>query len=219
MSTVLLLAFTVTGLIPENLPLIGPYSYALKNALQDFLQIGDEEFYSLFGSITGIFTLLFSIGFASSKLKAVSYYMINKDKIKKVLSKVHLSLTDRGRIISIENRIGVDLDGDKKIGSTPINISENDTFNFISDVIGTVNELGTILKIDKETLREAVKENKNTNVNNEDIERIVESVKEVVEIFTKKQPEESTPTAPTVPNPAPEVVVKKPATAFRPNRF
>jgi hypothetical protein len=214
--TVLLLAFTVTGLIPEDLPIIGPYSYSLKNGLQDFLQIGDEEFYSLFGSITGIFSLLFSIGFASSKLKAVSYYMINKDKIKKVLSKVHLSFTDKGRIISLENRIGLDLDGDKKIGSTPIDISESDTLNFISDVVGTFNELGTIMKIDKDTLREAVKEN-NKPQDIKDVERIVETVKEVVEIFSEKPSETNAVTATS--NPAPEVVVKKPATAFRPNRF
>lgn len=58
MFVVILMACTVTGLIPESLPILGTYSYAMRDSLQTFLEIGDDEFYSTFGSITGVFTLL-----------------------------------------------------------------------------------------------------------------------------------------------------------------
>lgn len=199
--TVILLSLTVTGLMPESLPIIGTYSYALKDGLKEFLEIGDSEFYSLFGSITGIFSLLFSIGYASSKIKAVSYYMIDKDKIKKALSKVNLSLTDKGKIISIENRIGVDINGNGFIGTTPVEPDEDPSSVFlITDVINTAKELNTIINIKREVLKEAIEEN----------EVAIPSAPVVI-------PEQTTPTPPVTD--VAEAVVKKPATAFRPNRF
>lgn len=199
--TVILLSLTVTGLMPESLPIIGTYSYALKDGLKEFLEIGDSEFYSLFGSITGIFSLLFSIGYASSKIKAVSYYMIDKDKIKKALSKVNLSLTDKGKIVSIENRIGVDINGNGFIGTTPVEPDEDPSSVFlITDVINTAKELNTIINIKREVLKEAIEEN----------EVAIPSAPVVI-------PEQTTPTPPVTD--VAEAVVKKPATAFRPNRF
>lgn len=199
--TVILLALTVTGLMPENLPVVGTYSYELKDSLKEFLEIGDSEFYSLFGSITGIFSLLFSIGYASSKIKAVSYYMIDKDKIRKALLKVNLSLTDKGKIISIENRIGIDINGNGFIGTTPVEPEEESpTVFLISDVINTAKELNTIMNIERKVLKEAIKEN----------EVAIPSTSVVV-------PGQTTPTPPV--SDVAEVVVKKPAKAFRPNRF
>ena len=199
--TVILLSLTVTGLMPESLPIIGTYSYALKDGLKEFLEIGDSEFYSLFGSITGIFSLLFSIGYASSKIKAVSYYMIDKDKIKKALSKVNLSLTDKGKIVSIENRIGVDINGNGFIGTTPVEPDGDPSSVFlITDVINTAKELNTIINIKREVLKEAIEEN----------EVAIPSAPVVI-------PEQTTPTPPVTD--VAEAVVKKPATAFRPNRF
>lgn len=200
--TVILLAFTVTGLMPENLPVIGTYSYALKSGLQQFLEIGDQEFYTLFGSITGVFSLLFSVGFASAKIKAVSYYMIDKDKIKLALAKVNLSLTDKGKIVSIENRIGIDLDGDKKIGNTVIDISESSSLHFLADVFGTTDELVTILKLPKATLREAIKENPGKD--KVDARQLADALVEIAEIFIP-------PVEPINTVNIAEAVMKKPA--------
>lgn len=201
--TVILLSLTVTGLMPEHLPIIGTYSYALKDALKEFLQIGDSEFYSLFGSIAGIFSLLFSIGYASSKIKAVSYYMIDNDKIRKVLLKVNLSMTDKGKIISIENRIGIDINGNGFIGTTPVEPEEESSNVFlVTDVINTVSEFNKIINIKKDILRDAIKENE-------------------IAIDTTNSNAESTPTTNVAPvaEPTPEVVAKRPSTPFRPNKF
>jgi hypothetical protein len=159
MSIVILMAFTVTGLIPPTLPILGTFSYAVKDSLQEFLEIGDSDFYTMFGSITGIFTLLWSIGYASSKMKRVSYYMIDKNVIlKTILQKSNLSMNSKGRIVSIEKRIGIDLDGDSLIGETPMEKS-GDPDNLIYEIYETFNELSTIINVDRETLKKAIDEN------------------------------------------------------------
>lgn len=202
MFIVILMAFTVTGLIPPTLPILGTFSYAIKDSLQNFLEIGDNEFYTMFGSITGMFTLLWSIGFASSKMKKVSYFMIDKNVIlKTILQKTNLSINNKGRIVSIENRIGIDLDGDSLIGDTPVQ-KGNDPDNLIYEIVETFNELSTIMNVDRETLKKTIEET-----------AWKPPVKD-----TEVIPEDPTPD----PVPAPEVaeaVVKKPARAFRPNKF
>lgn len=179
------------GLIPESMPVIGTFSYALKDKLQTFLEIGDEEFYSIFGSITGLLTLLWGIGYASSKIKSVSYYMIDKSKLLKyALSKGRLSLDDKGKIIRIEKRLGIDLDGDNMIAEETYHPGIELDDNIISDIFQTFSELKTIINVPDETLREAA------------IEEKKEKVAEVV-----------------VETPAPEVVKKKPSTPFKSNRL
>lgn len=192
MFSVAVLTSATAGLIPETMPVLGPYSNYLKVAAQDFLEIGDSEFYSLFGSMTGAITLLWGIGYASSKVKLVSYYMIDKNKLLKyALSKGRLSIDERGRITSIEKRLGIDLDGDRLIGNEP-SVIESRLFddNIISDMIDTVSELSTILNVEKDTIKDAIKEDTGKKVD-------------------KRKKDE----------PAVDVVVKKPAKVFKPSKL
>lgn len=201
MLIVILMAFTVTGLIPETLPILGTFSYAIKNSLKEFLEIGDNEFYSMFGSITGIFTLLWSIGYASNRIKRVSYHMIDKNvMLKTILTKSKLSLNNKGRIVSIEKRIGVDLDGDRLIGDTLEVKDSSEPDNLINEIVATFSELSTIMNVDRETLQKTLEETAWKNP------------------ILEPQPVEPTTPTPPVADVA-EAVVKRPATAFRPNKF
>jgi len=190
MITVLLMSVTVTGLLPQSVPVLGTFSYALRDSLQRFLEIGDNEFYSLFGSVTGLFSLLWSIGYASNKMSAVSYYMLDKTKIHRILLKGNLSLNDKGKITLIEKRIGIDIDGDDKIGGVSIKPATEmaDGNNIVSEMVGTFNELTTILSVDKDTLKKTISEN----------DKMIESK---VEDYVAT------------------VVAKKPTSAFKPNKF
>ena len=71
---------------------------------------------SLFGSLTGIFSIFFALGYLSSNIKHVSYAMINKTKINKILEGSKLTMTEMGKIVTLETRVEMDLDGDNKIG-------------------------------------------------------------------------------------------------------
>jgi hypothetical protein len=151
-----------------------------------------------------MFSLLFSIGFAASKIKSVSYYMISKDKIKKALERAHLSLSDRGKIISIENRIGIDINGNGYIGTTPVvDIPESVSLNFLGDVVSTFTELSTILHVDREILRAAIEENKVVPV------QTIAQVNQTVSVPEPAIPEDT----------ATDVVKKRPAVPLRPNKF
>ena len=125
--------------------------------------------------------------------------MIDKNKLLKyALAKSKLSINDKGKIISIEKRLGVDLDGDKIIGENePAEITVFED-NIMSEILNTFSELSTILNVKRDTLKETVDEHKK------------ETVEETVE---------ETPTPAVEPVAVAEVVKKKPATAFRPNKF
>ena len=214
MLIVVLMAATLTGLIPENLPILATFSYSIRDSLQTFLELGDDEFFTTFGSITGVFTLLWSIGFASSKMKAVSYYMLDRNKmLKAILSNSKLSLDNKARIVNIEKRIGVDLDGDKLVGDKPALIDPNT--NIISDIVQTWHELNTIMNIDDETLKKTINDTKyKPPVEMQESEETAESeekpeVSDEVEVVTEVIKEDEVP----------EVIVKKPARMFKSNKF
>ena len=135
--------------------------------------------------------------------------MIDKNVIlKTILQKSNLSMNSKGRIVSIEKRIGIDLDGDNLIGETPME-KGGDPDNLIYEIYETFNELSTIINVDRETLKKAIDENTWKPPIEDDVP--VETLSEPV-------------TSPLVTNvvseqEVTEVVVKKPARAFRPNKF
>lgn len=152
----ILMVSTITGIIPETIPFIGTFSNAIKVRFQHFLEIDDSNYMSLFGAVSGIFSVFFALGYTSSNIKSVSYSMINKKKLGNILMDANLSITDKGRIIKAEEKLGLDLDGDNKIGNTPMEIINKDTI--IGDIVSTFTELSTILSVDEELLKEINKE-------------------------------------------------------------
>ncbi len=126
---------------------------------------------SLFGSLTGIFSIFFALGYLSSHIKHVSYSMINKTKINKILEGSKLTMTEMGKIVTLETRIEMDLDGDQKIGKSPLETPEKE--NIVTDIMNTFNELTTILSIEDEILHEV---NEKHSVKNKQKEETVEVV-------------------------------------------
>jgi hypothetical protein len=116
--------------------------------------------------------------------------MIDKNIIlKTIFQKTNLSVNNKGRIINIEKRIGIDLDGDNLIGDVH-DSKKNDPDNLIHEIVETFNELSTIINVDREILKRTIEETKNVG----------------------RQPGTKT-------NDAAEAIVKKPAKVYRPNKF
>lgn len=155
MITTLLIVAILSGLFPAEVPVIGTASNAIKTKIQNFTSLNNEEYFSLFGSASGIFYIFFGLGYTSNKIKRVNYSMLNKDELTKILSPARLTINQKGKIIRAEKHLGVDIDGDNKIGETPVELKENT--NVIEDVVNTVSELVTILSIDKDDLEQIEK--------------------------------------------------------------
>lgn len=167
----ILVAATMTGIMPINIPIIGKLSNAIKKYFNEFLTLGDKEYISLFGSLTGIFSIFFALGYLSSNIKHVSYSMINKTKINKILEGSKLTMTEMGKIVTLEERIEMDLNGDNKIGKHLLETPGNE--NIVTDIVNTFNELSTILSIEDEILDEV---NEKNSIKNKQKEETVEVV-------------------------------------------
>ena len=169
--TGILVAATVTGIMPINIPIIGKISNAIKQYFNEFLRLGEEGYMSLFGSLTGIFSIFFALGYLSSNIKHVSYSMINKTKINKILEGSKLTMTEMGKIVTLETRIEMDLNGDNKIGKHLFETPERE--NIVNDIINTFDELSTILSIEDEILHEV---NEKHSIKNKEKEETIEVV-------------------------------------------
>lgn len=167
----ILVAATMTGIMPINIPIIGKISDTIKQYFNEFLGLEDKGYMSLFGSLTGIFSIFFALGYLSSNIKHVSYAMINKTKINKILEGSKLTMSEMGKIVTIETRVEMDLDGDNKIGKHSLETPVNE--NIITDIMNTFNELTTILSIEDEILHEV---NEKHSVKNKQKEETVEVV-------------------------------------------
>lgn len=156
-----LMIFTLAGVIPPSVPYIGEFSDIIKEKLSHLLMLNNNDYLSLFGAVSGLISLLFGIGFISSKIKFVSYSMIDKKKLEKKLGMTNMTINEKGTIKKLEEKTGIDIDGDNKVGDVPINIRDSDIF---TDVVNTFSELVTISKLGDDELKEVIKEEKKEEV-------------------------------------------------------
>ena len=97
--------------------------------------------------------------------------MISKTKINKILEGSKLTMTEMGKIVTLETRIEMDLNGDNKIGKHLFETPERE--NIVTDIMNTFDELSTILSLEDEILHEV---NEKHSIKNKQKEETVEVV-------------------------------------------